>query len=1191
MIKIAKKNNVTLFVSLLFLQTSWSAMLQTPIQAAAGVVPPNVMFTLDDSGSMGFECVPDSLCTSGSTYVGTTTPKMTTWKTGTAEYDKETIKITKGRCLDNPPPAKNKPCKNLEPDIEEIQIEKSKFNRQMRSNAINPLYYSPKIQYLPWLKADGTRYLSYVGTAAPDNPEDSGSAITNLAANIDVKTKWCSSKSSCSEAIKKIYIAQYFNKTGADVESVDSYENIKISSDNLYYPKSAERTDCKAVVNKCTYSEELQNFSNWYSYHSSRMKVAIAGTAEAFFSVPENYRVGYGRINKTGETDIDGLTINSTLEKGVRPFVSSDKNKFYTWLFQQKPKDGGTPLRRALDAVGFYYSYTDNKGSWGNTPGTDDSTPQSACRRAFHVLMTDGMWNNASALNTNATKDVDSTSGPTITGPNKQNYTYTASAPYSDNYANTLADVAMYYWKRDLHPGLENGVQASAQNPAFWQHMVNYTISFGVLGLLNPATDLPALTSGSKKWPKPNTNGAPENIDDLWHAAVNSRGKFISASNTEEYSDALKGIIDDVAAVNGVETGIGVSSRVISAATSTRKYEVKFSSEKWNGDITAIDLNASGTKDKVAWSAAGKMPPYASRNIFTYNKDVTNNKGIEFTWANLTNSMRTTLYGDIAGGEDLVKYLRGDRSKEDGVFRLRASVLGDVVNSAPIFVKDQVDNQYWFLTAEEPKKTYWRFQAAKKLREAQLFVGANDGMLHVFNDNKGEETFAFIPDSILGKVKKLADINYSHEYFVDGPLVEADIYDTTNNKWRNIVFGGTGAGAKSLFAINVPVPAYALTAMTPPTALTPEQSAPGAQDILWSISNSTSDFDELGYVIHKPEHGVMKDDQWVMIVGNGYESASGKAQLFIINALTGELIKKIDTGIGSKTKLNGLGGVKLVRNKQMQIVSAYAGDLMGNLWKFDLSSKTPNEWQVAFGTTNGARNPLYKTAVAEPITAAPAYIQHPSGGIMLLFGSGKAHDIGDDGVTAQRALYGVWDKVPVDTASTTESDRIVDQSTIIAQALTSSALTDTTGTFYGLIVTPVDYANNRGWRIPLTIDLGQRLVDEAEMTEEMVFMQTMAPSVASSGCSPATIKRYGFLIDPFMKKIEEAKFDTNGDNLFNSSDKNTASVVDLGDSLAVPVMKGGEMLFVQQGNKTNPAARRGHGVKRYWRQIVTPPKF
>lgn len=1158
---------LTMVSALLIANGAMAAMSQVPIQAMAGVVPPNVMFTLDDSGSMGFECLPDDLCI-GSKRVGTMPDSFGDWKSGVATYDK-----------------------SGSPQI---------FGRKLRSAAVNPLYYNPAVRYLTWLKADGTRYPVYVGTAARDFPETTGSTdVLNLVLSQSIKTSWCTGPSSCTTETQSVYFAQYFNLTGTNIDNVNSYTQVKIQSGSTY-PKSASRTDCADIglTNICTYAEELQNFSNWYSYHRSRIRVAIAGTAEAFYSIPGTYRVGYGRINKAATSSIDGLTI-STIEKGVRPFVDvsgGNKSGFYTWLFQQVPRTGGTPLRRAMNDVGQYYSYTDNRGPWGAEPGTNNTAAQLACRRSFHMLMTDGMWNSEAASTSAARANVDNVTGTTITGPNSQSYTYSPTRPYMDSNANTLADVAMYYWSRDLHPTLDNGVTASVNNPAFWQNMVNYTISFGALGTLDPATDLPFLTGGSKSWPVPGDD-KNENIDDLWHASVNSHGKYLSASNTTEYSNALKSIIDDIAAVNGSEAGVAVSGRSLSTATTTRKYEVEYSSARWSGDVKAINLTATGADNGVTWTAVANLPAHSARNIFTYNKLATGTKGIAFTWAGLSDPMKFTLFGATSGGEVLVNYLRGDRANESGIYRSRASALGDIVNSTPILVKDQVDGQYGFLPSAAPgQNTYRRFLAAKKLRQGQLFAGANDGMLHAFSDVNGAETFAFVPDSVLGKVKKLAAQDYQHEYFVDGPLAEADVYDASASKWRNIVLGGTGAGAKSLFAINVPVVNYPSNATTAPTALSVAQSAPGASDILWSISSADSGMSELGYLLHTPEHGVMRDGTWVVIVGNGYDSTSKKAQLFVINALTGALVKRLDTGVGSASSPNGLGGVRVVRNMNKQIVAAYAGDLLGNLWKFDFSSADPLNWDVAFGGTSGTpRNPLYTTAIAEPITAAPTYTLHPGGGVMVLFGSGKLYETGDEGITAQRALYGVWDTVALGKESTTAANRVTAESTIVAQVLTSTPLANTAGTFYGLAVTPVDFQSKRGWRIPLTIGAGQRLVDAPEMAGGLVFMQTVTPSVALAGCTASNVARYGFLLDPFMKGIEQPTFDTNADDAFSSADQKTASAVLLtGSGHATVVREFGKNKFrlaqSRTGTSQNPLSQGVvNTIKRYWRQVITQP--
>jgi type IV pilus assembly protein PilY1 len=439
----------------------------------------------------------------------------------------------------------------------------SVFNMRMRSPAINSLYYNPNIRYQPWLRKDGTRWPETDATEARIFPESaSNTNVINLATSQSLERYWCSDLSNCATSTQSIYLAQYYDLTSGNGTAANHFTLVQITTAGTYPSestlKNAARSDCTGI--RCTGPEELQNFSNWYSYHRTRLRVAIAGTSEAFYTVPDTFRVGYGRINKSVGSNIDGLTI-STIEQGVRPFNANEggsKTGFYDWLSRQTPSYGGTPLRRAMDNVGQYFSYTDPRGPWGDQPGTDNSQAQS-CRRSFHILMTDGMWSNEEAPTTAARANVDNSTGPSISGVNNQSYQYTATSPYKDDFSNTLADVAMYYWVNDLNPNLENAVRKTNTDPAFWQHLVTYTIGFGVVGTLNPSTALPGLTAGTQAWPNPGENKI-ENIDDLWHAAVNSRGRYLSASNTTQYADALKNIVDEIRSINGSESGVAVSA-------------------------------------------------------------------------------------------------------------------------------------------------------------------------------------------------------------------------------------------------------------------------------------------------------------------------------------------------------------------------------------------------------------------------------------------------------------------------------------------------------------------------------------------------------------------------------------------------------------------------------------------------------
>ena len=1165
--------------------TAASNMLQKPLQVGGSGVPPNLMFTLDDSGSMWWECLPDSLCTSGVNGVEAVPSRRavsTSNRLGTIVYDDVDV------------------LRSSSNNTKDWVAEPLLLSRRIRASAYNPLYYNPAIQYKPWLKGDGTRWPDAPPTAAPVL---AGATQTQDLTGIQtvIANPWCwgSGGLSCSSSykttqIQKAHLARYYTMTGTG-SAVGDFTLVKIEASNNSYPKAAGRTDCAGTT--CTYTEEIQNFANWYTYYRTRALTAIGGTAEAFAAVPENYRVGYGRINKSSSSSIDNVS-TATLERGVRGFSEADRNNFYTWLTGRTQPTGGTPLRRAMDDVGQYFSRKDNLGPWGADPGTDNAKAHSTCRRAVHLLMTDGMCNGDEASTSGARNNVDNASGSTITGPGGQSYAYSPVAPYKDSYSNTLADVAMYYWSRDLRDDLDNAIKPiltpGRENPAFWQHMVNFTIAFGVNGTLANPGDLPALAAGTKNWPNPSGGGAAT-IDDLWHAALNSRGRALSARDTVEYSAAIKSILDEMSAWKGNTAGIGVSTTTLPpVGSATKKYTPEFQAPKWVGDVKAQYIDARGKVTGDAWSAASQLPGHASRKIFSYDPAATGTKGVAFQWASLSSDMKTALWGSATGGEPLVNYLRGDGTGEGTSYRQRDSKLGDIVNSTPALVHDLTNSFYEYLPAKTASldygaENYLRFLKAKALREAHLVVGANDGMLHAFRDSDGVESFAFMPRSVLGTVKQLWNTDYGHNYFVDGPIYESDVSDKTNGRWRNLVQGFGGAGGKYLYTVRMPVADWS-SGTTPPAALSASASAPGASDILWEINEQTSGFEEMGYVLTKPETGVMRDGTWVTIFGNGYESSGHKAQLFIVNALTGALIKKIDTGVGSAAAPNGLGGVGVVRDSQQRIVSAFAGDLQGNLWKFDLSSNVTSNWKVAF-----EGQPLFvarnSSNQLEPITAKPSFRAFPTGGVMVLFGTGKMFEQGDQLVTQQRTLYGIWDKMAVGGGAGTSADVLTNSTSLVTQNIVTTPLAGTDGaTYRQLNITPVDYKTKRGWRLPLVVGAGERLLDEPQVRVGSVFMQTLTPTAVDDECDAAMFVRRGYVLDPFMSGLARAPFDANADGTFESN------IVDLGGSgehqivLQPPAGSDRTGVILGPGNEPPRPVNLGvDSIKRHWRQIVTPP--
>ena len=362
-----------------------------------------------------------------------------------------------------------------------------------------------------------------------------------------------------------------------------------------------------------------------------------------------------------------------------------------------------------------------------------------------------------------------------------------------------------------------------------------------------------------------------------------------------------------------------------------------------------------------------------------------------------------------------------------GPHRTRSAVAAaDTVNIKPMRVLDGEDAMYDFLPplSSGTRGNYRQFLQNKKKRRGQVFVG------------------------------------------VDGPWIEADIYDSqiangaTVGAWRNLVIGSSAAGGRKLFAIHVPVNSEGNSKAV---------YAPNAADILWEINSSDSPFADLGAVLRKPSVGMMRDGTWVVILGNGSVDKKGTAKLFIINALTGAFIQSFALP-GSAN--NGLGEVRLVLDRQRQITAAYAGDLQGNLWKFDFSSARRSDWGLAFGSTA-----LYQAKNAadqvEPISLSPSYVAHPQGGNLVLFGAGKLLDRPDASDHQVQSLYGVWDRVITGQHSGAVADAISTQSSGSAASGASSKLVQQTlsaisGTpFYRASMHAVNYTDKRGWFIRL----------------------------------------------------------------------------------------------------------------------------
>jgi type IV pilus assembly protein PilY1 len=1156
------------------------APAQLPLlKKPGGSVAPNVFYTLDDSGSMSWSYAPSA----DDVWYGENSGVAPVMHLG------DTLTPAGTTCYVRTPDATVANYSST-----------ARASMRLRSPDVNKIYYNPNIRYQPWAKpSEGEgNYPASSFTAAFINP-NSGNGATNLidlSVTTTAKKNWCNYNYFDSNVTDTYTPATYYKLTSAynpvlanAANATDRYVAVRLDpagNPPATFPKGASRTDCVALTtNNCTLAEERQNFANWFSYYRTRSLLARGASSLAFSKITDKFRVGYGQLNNGGGSTEAGVS-NPTVTRGVRDFDvgSAERKAFFDWLYNV-PAKNGTPLRIAVDNVGKYFKITSSTGPWGTTPGTgigtDDSTvwrTQASCRRSYHILMTDGYWNGN---NGSVSGNIDGNMGPTIAN-NKDGRTYqydpsftnginTSKSPYADKNSDTLADIAQYYWMTDLHPNLNNNVwpainatdKTIANVPyynasekidrldhAFWQHLTMYTVGLGVTGSITDTATVPPTVA----WPAPVPDESTA-VDDLFHAAVNGRGKFLKASDPEEYQLAIQTALSDISNAIPAKSGLSLSS--FQASSGSLAFVPSFTNPNWTGDVQAQLLS---DPSKTQWVASNSLPTAAARKIF-----VGNGTGLEPFNTSLSSGMRTLLNDT---GNDLINFLRGDRSKEGNGYRCRGDrpgttkctkvkdpsgnytnegLIGDIVNSNPVLLSDNVDMNYQLLSSSEAS-TYRAFVDQKRARvngttnTSALVVGANDGMLHVFDAATGAEVLAYIPQAVVSNLKRLSDKNYgntidetqptSHRYFVDGKLNESDV--VIDGNWANVVVGSAGAGAKSVFALK-------FDSRNPKdfSGVSPTTTAASSLPVLWEIndipSSTLADKAKLGHITGSMSMGRMKNGQWVVIFGNGLDSTSGGAHLWIVDIKTGAVVKTIQAG--SDTSGNGLGPVTLLRDVNRNVIGAYAGDAKGSLWRFDLESASVGDWKVGL---SGA--PLLTMSPSRPITASPIFISHPKGGLMVMFASGRVYANGDETNGDLQSIIGVWDLTipgkPSATSPTATMSQIVDQP-VNTQPVVSGGLTTYQTSSNATSFSFTNGSGKRGWKVDMKLQAGERVIFNPSIISTLVYFNSIAPSTSQAGdpCLAVSVSSYLYTINPFTGQMPlSTTYDTNGDGVVDGKD-------------------------------------------------------
>lgn len=1011
-----------------------------------------------------------------------------------------------------------------------------------RSPDVNPAYFNPTVTYAPWKRPNASNEIvDYPAASITDTRVDPDSATPtiNLASNwrMNGGDNLFMVPNGATLPKDTVYYSEgnCGGLRGGSWRTLNSAatvnENCEISIE--YYPatfylKSATAGSAWGYTatptlakNACgsgcdlykyeiksgnyaagKYAEAIQNFANWFSFYGNRnraMKAALTLSLER----TEKMRVGMFTINPTSYTDVVMRDMS----------VAADKAALYNDKLLKLNASGGTPNRFAVEHVGKQFMRTDA-----------GAPVKYACQINAGMLFTDGYSNGG--------------------GPAVGSHDADMPAPLADAHANTLADTAAFYYKATLRSDLGLGkvsvpeaCKTTPNDPKLDcradPHMNFYGVTLGARGDIygvayNPLTNTPDpyTPAGYPAW-RSRQDDAPSTVDEIWHATMNGRGKYVNATTPADITSAMREIL---ASVGGGATPSGtiglVGARVGSNTLSVEPiYESANNGTDWFSRLTAYTATHNPTAGTITfaqkWEAASQLTDAGRTVRFgkTTAGSVKPTVG-DFTATALGSTDAAVLaalcsdslqncagkFNRIDGGvtgAEAVAYLRGSRAHDGGKLRKRTTLLGDIVNSSPILSSKGDDYGYRGLRSADGVTpdvlNYANYLDSKRTsRKTFVYVGANDGMFHAFDGDTGKEQFAYIPATSVGHMGNLLfpyragdrnDQVFQHRYYVDGQVTVSDAHN--GSAWKTVLAASVGAGGRGVFALDVT-----------------DQSA---LNMLWEVNDLSGDANgakDIGSVLGKIAIVPVKEAggaiKWKAIFGNGYDSVNGKAVLFLVDVADGKVTRiaaQETTGtLPTRTK-NGLGNVVVIDRYQGTSTTqvrdgfadtVYAGDLNGAVWKFDLRDNS-----VGFGG-----QPLFVAryndnySLRQPILGG---LEATTVGndVMVLFGTGSFSFTDDPGDKAMQSVYGIIDRGAV----------VAGRNELQPQYIKEER--DTTGAVLRFVTGDRLNATKKGWYINLGVDAGangnpvatgERFIGKPRLQNGILFFPTYDPN-STDGCS------------------------------------------------------------------------------------------
>jgi len=1069
------------------------------------------------------------------------------------------------------------------------------------SPAVNTIYYDELQTYVVPNKPDGTPMEAGSFTAAWDDGVAANTGGSRLVTNllVDYSISWGGN----TIWPKIIYPASTAHPASGQCGVENGYMPFPFSNPDdgtapaFFYRFKGDRTrrvdlfdpGKYEAVNVATLSDaQKKNFAIWYGFYRTRNQVARSSLARAFESVPRSIRMQWQRLTSD---KLDNTAV-------IRPLSDATQfRKLMDFLYASVPVEG-TPTRSSMARVATYFGLGNARLAETNPYFDVGSGRELSCRRNYSLLVTDGGWNGDAGF-TESWSDAAVLGGGTgavaanpdqraTTLPDGRRYDPGATAAMiygsgpSQLERSGFADVAFHYWATDLRPDLRNNVSPylsdrttgvtgpmvttpigsdaaslpdevyfnPANDPATWQHLSQFIVTFGLAGQLNFPGDLTDLRKGAKTWSDwaswPNSENAdtPAKVDDTWHAAVNSRGELFNANNPQQLIDQIKRVINSIVSRAGSTTAGTLSSTVLGADASY--FRTGFSSDDWSGQVQAVRIDESGNIGTTRWSAGelldARVGSADDRTILT-STDTGAGHGTAFKGAEVVAALRAAdpEFGDDTVAADRLGWLRGSRVNEGTQFRRRSSILGAVVNAQPVYVaypasgyRDAFPSRPSEPRVPAPEMakasdgrllhSYEQFVADHMKRAPTLYVAANDGMLHAFDatmegtdpaqvdvpSHPGNERWAYVPHAVYGNLRGMSALaGYQYTPTVDGTPVVRDVFFSEGNQvgWHSLLVAGLRLGGRGVYALDVTHADASETGSGP------------AGKVLWEFSHTSganSGSANLGYTFGRPNIGRLANGKWVVLVPSGYfpdESAEPAASnafssLFVLDARTGTVLRELRTPTniaGADIVSNGLTTPVLGDYEGDQVDEvAFAGDLQGNVWRFDLSDESPSNWKVDL---------LFKPAVAgeRPVTVMPRLFPDPATRhFVVVFGTGKYLGSSDnivDASTKVQAVYGIRDPGVAGAQPVAEGVTPMVQQQLYekgdVRGLTRNA------------VPLVDAAGNRvgGWYFLLQVfgtdgkqtNAGERVVVDATalFDSNRAIVTTLIPQ-KSDPCNPAT---------------------------------------------------------------------------------------